>query len=677
MKFSIKWLQKYVDLDIAPQKLADQLTDIGLEVEEVNGDELEIAVPPNRADCLGIIGIAREAATVNNIEFKAPQLKVVDATIPDQIKVQIKNTVACPRYYSRVLKGINNTLETPQWIQDCLNIAGVKIISPVVDITNYVLLEWGQPLHAFDLHKIAEQTLIIRDADANETLALLDGTTAKLDSETLVISDPIQALALAGIKGGMSSGIAADSKDIVLECAYFEPIKVRLTSRRLGVQTDGSYRFERAVDPTMQLQVMEHLTQLLLDTVGGKAGPILTSEDLNNIPKAVQINLRNDRIMRLVGIAIAEDKVRAILINLGMQVIPGNNANELLVTVPAFRTDIKQEIDLIEEVVRIYGFNNIPAQLPIGELEFSALPEEMVNEERVLNCLINRGYNEAITYSFINPELSQSFFPDLSHTRTVTNPISSDMSLMRPSLLPGLVSAVLYNQNRQQSRLRFFEIGLRFAEYDDNLEQVKTIAGVCSGNYLPEGWGNPARAVDLYDLKSDIIALFKLANIQGELEFKETTDAAMHPGKCVAVYLGTAKVGKLGALHPKLQESLGLTTPVYMFELDYVAVVNGKVANYNSFSKYPAVRRDLAILVAKEIQSDKIEQAIKLEVGKLLQDLVIFDVYQGKGVDSSKKSMGLGLTLQDPERTLTDVEVNATFASLIEMLDREFSATLR
>lgn len=677
MKFSLQWLRKYLDLNLNAEKLAEQLTNIGLEVEEVSGDELEIAVPPNRADCLGVIGIAREVAAVNGVQFMQPIIKPTVATIDDQIKVDIQNTTACPRYYSRVLKGIDNTKTTPQWIQDCLTVAGVNIISPVVDITNFVMLEWGQPLHAFDLSKIADQTLIVRNAKVGETLKLLDETPIRLDPKILIIADTKQPLALAGIKGGLDSGITTQSRDIVLECAYFEPVQVRLASRNLGVQTDGSYRFERAVDPTMQSQVMERITQLLLETVGGNAGPIVVEEDLEMIPESLTLGLRYDRIKRIVGIEIPLETVKTILINLGMQVEPSTVENDLIVTVPDFRTDIQREIDLIEEVVRIYGYNNIPAQLPIGTLEFTAQPEELVSEERILNCLINRGYNEAITYSFIDPDLAAMFFPAMEHTRQVTNPIASDMSLMRPTLLPALVSTVVYNQNRQQNRLKFCEIGLRFAQFDDNLEQVKTIAGVSCGTVLPEGWGNVARPVDLFDIKADVTALFKLAHNDANLDFRPIADVALHPGQSAGVYLGNAKVGKLGALHPALQEQLGLTTPVYMFELDYVAVVNGRVANFSAFSKYPAIRRDLAILVAKEVSSAKLVQLIEQTIGNLLQNVVIFDVYEGKGIEPGFKSMGLGLTLQNLERTLTDVEVTSIFERVIAMLEKEFNAKLR
>jgi phenylalanyl-tRNA synthetase beta chain len=677
MKFSLQWLRKYLDFNVTPEQLAQQLTNIGLEVEGIAGDELEISVPPNRADCLGIIGIARKTAAVNGLHFAYPEVATIVAKVDDKIRLEVKNPTACPRYCSRIIKGINNHAITPAWIQDCLRIAGINVISPVVDITNFVMLEWGQPLHAFDLNHIHDHTIVVRNANKAETLTLLDEEQVELDPEILVIADPKQALAVAGIKGGLNSGINADTKDIVLECAYFDPIKIRLAARRLGLQTDSSYRFERAIDPGMQVKVLERVTQLLLEVVGGNVGPIIGAESLQYLPESVKIPLRLSRIKRVAGIEISVDKVTEILKNLGMVVEAGALPDDFIITVPEFRTDMQREIDLIEEVVRIYGYDNIPAQLPIGTLAFTAQPEELVTENHIVECLINRGYNEAITYSFIDPELSKLFFPAVEHTRLVANPISVDMSVMRPSLLPGLVNAVLYNQNRQQDRLRFFEIGLRFTEFDNNLEQVKTIAGACSGNVYPEGWANAPRAIDLYDIKEDVMALFALGHNTNLLNFRVETDVALHPGQCAGIYLGNARVGKIGLLHPALQQRLGLNTPVYLFEVDFVTVISGKVANFSAFSKYPAVRRDIAILVAKEVASANIVQAIQQTAGKLLQNLVIFDVYQGKGIEPGFKSMALGITLQDLTSTLTDATVNDIFERVVSILEKDFNAKLR
>jgi len=677
MKFSTQWLQKLVKLDVNSQVLAEQLTFSGLEVELLDGEIIEVAVMPNRADCLGMLGIAREAATLNNIEFKAPYFEPIPAAIQDKITLQVKNSSACPKYLGRIIKGVDATQPTPQWIKDCLTTAGMDCISAIVDITNYVLIEWGQPLHAFDLAKIKDQNIVVRNASKGECLTLLDESVLELDTESLVIADAEKPLALAGIKGGFHSGIYADTKDVLIECAYFEPIGVRLSSRRNGLQTDGSYRFERGIDPLMQEQVMEYVTQLILNTVGGKAGPIMAAVDATHMPKPVNISLRLSRISRILGIVVPPEKVKDILQQLGMQVSAGKISDELLVKIPSFRTDLALEVDLVEEVARIYGFDKIPVQLPTGTLAFSTQHEAVLTEAQVIDCLINRGYNEAITYSFIDSELAKLFVPKINEEWLVTNPIASDMNLMRPSLLPGLVAALQYNQNRQQSRVRLFEIGLRFVGDEKHLQQIKTVAGVCCGSYYTENWASPAREVDFYDLKGDIEGLFRQAGNISKLEFKAGKNMALHPGQNVDIFLSGSKVGTLGTLNPAIQQKLGLATAVCMFELDYTAVVNGTLVNFKQVSKYPSVRRDLSLLVDKDLSADKLKSVINQEAGALLTDVVIFDIYQGKGIPAGKKSVGLGFTLQDPDRTLTEQEVNELFAKIVAVLQHEFEATLR
>lgn len=676
MKFSLEWLKKLVNTNSSIAELSDQITNAGLEVESVENEVFDISVPPNRADCLGMIGIAREVAAISGLKFIEPQIKPVTEKHQDKIGLQVQDSAACPKYLGRIIKGINNTKETPQWIKDCLVNADIKLISPVVDITNYVLIEWGQPLHAFDLRRL-EGGVVVRKAKAGEQLTLLDDSTVKLTPETLVIADANKPLAIAGVKGGKDSGIAADTKEILIECAYFEPVGIRLTSRHFGLKTDGSYRFERCIDPTMQERVMDHVTQMMLDIVGGEAGPIIAFSDPAQLPKTAVIALRVSRIKKILGISIDADNVIKILQHLGFQIESHNGDDEIMITVPTFRPDITREVDVVEEVARIYGFQNIPTQNTVGTLAFKPLPEAKVNETQVMNCLVNRGYHEAITYSFIDLQYAKLFTDEINEDLCLTNPISSEMGFMRPSLLPGLVKALQYNQNRQQTRIRLFEIGLRFTGSNDKLQQRKTIAGICYGSSLPEAWGNQKRPVDIFDVKSDIIALLSLAHNAEQVKFKASKDKAMHPGQCLDVLLNEQVIGKIGAMHPSLQQELALPESAIMFELDYNALVNGKIASFKMFSKYPAVRRDLALLVHRNLAAGQLEQAIRRTVGILLTDLVIFDVYQGKGIAEDQKSMALGITLQNPERTLTDTEVNDVFTQLISMLQSEFNAILR
>lgn len=675
MKFNFKWLQKLVPVTSTPAVLADKITNAGLEVESIANDLFDISIPPNRADCLGMLGIAREVAALENTTFTMPVVKAVPAASQDKISVQVQASKECPKYLARVIKGIDNTRETPQWIKECLQNAEMKLISPVVDITNYVLLEWGQPLHAFDLDKV-NGNIVVRLAQADEELLLLDDTVAKLNKDTLVIADSMQPLAIAGIKGGKNSGIAIDTKDIVVECAYFEPIGIRLSSRNLGVKTDSSHRFERCIDPSMQETVLEHVTRLLLDIVGGVAGPVVAVKDDNYLPKTIALQLRLSHMQKILGLSIDMPTTISILQHLEFKVDTHNHDDILMVSVPGFRTDITREIDLVEEVARIYGFENIPAVGMVSTLEFKNLPESKLTERQVLSCLLNRGYHEAVTYSFIDFEYAKLFDNTANPELCLTNPISAEMNFMRSSLLPGLLKALQYNQNRQQERIRLFEIGLCFSGNSQNLLQSKMLAGVCYGNYLAKNWSNQKRWVDLFDIKGDVLALFALA-LNKDITFKAATDVAMHPGQCLEVLLHDRTIGKVGALHPQIQQLLGLPGAVFMFELNYTALVSGNSANFNIFSKYPAIRRDIAVLVDRKLTAANLEHAIREQVGSLLQDLVLFDVYQGKGVADHQKSMALSLTLQHPERTLTDVEINDIFANLLDTLQSKFNATLR
>lgn len=675
MKFNFNWLQKLTPVKSTPAALAEKITNAGLEVESIANNLFDISIPPNRADCLGMLGIAREVAALEDMAFIAPMVKAVPAASADKVVVKVPASKECPKYLARVIKDIDNTRPTPKWIQECLQNAEIKLISAVVDITNYVLLEWGQPLHAFDLHKI-KGDIVVRLAHANEELVLLDDSTAILDVDTLVVADSTQALAIAGIKGGKESGIALETKDILVECAYFEPVGIRLSSRKLGIKTDSSHRFERCIDPSMQEMVLEHVTRLLLDTVGGEPGPVTAVIAADSLPKIAVLPLRLSRMQNILGININMSTAVHILQNLGFKIEPHNNDDVLMVTVPSFRTDITREIDLIEEVARIYGFENIPAINTVSSLEFKSAPEAKLTEHQILNCLINRGYHEAITYSFIDSEYAK-LFTTPSADLCLANPISAEMNFMRHSLLPGLIKALQYNQNRQQERVRLFEIGLCFIGDWKNLQQKKMLAGVCCGNYLPKAWANAKLPVDLFTVKGEVLALFNLAHNAANVIFKAATDVAMHPGQCLDIFLDDRLVGKIGALHPQLQQTLALPTAPVMFQLDYAALVDGNTASFNMFSKYPAIRRDIALLVEQEVTSAALEDAITQQVGNLLQNLNLFDVYQGKGVAENHKSMALSLTLQHPERTLTDVEVNDVFTNLLHMLQREFKATLR
>lgn len=676
MKFDIKSLHDYVKLKVSATQLADLYTNAGLEVEAIDGNILDLKVPPNRADCLCFKGVAREAAALTSELFIDNVIPPVNEEITDTIDLQVRETTACPKYLGRIIQGVDNTVETPKYIKEALDVAEISCISPVVDITNYVMLKLGQPLHAFDLQRV-NGAITVRYAKNGEKITLLDGSTRELQNEMLVIADNKQPLAIAGVMGGDQSAIIPETKDLILECAYFDPVGIRLTARKLGIQTDSSYRFERCIDPGMQLDVMEYVTNLLLEIVGGKAGPIAVSEDHTNLPQPIELNLRTARLTKLLGINITTAACAQILRSLGMDVRPAGDLADITVGVPLFRQDIEREVDLIEEVARINGYDKIPVTTTVASLDFVPRTEGLVAEQQIQECLLNRGYQEAITYSFIDSELAHEFAENVSDAWCLTNPIANDMNMMRPSLIPGLIQALQYNLNRQQSRVRLFEIGLRFVGGREDLQQIKTIAGVCTGTYFTEGWAQGNRAVDFFDLKHDVCALFNLPHRSKQVEFLAADNLCLQPGQNADIIFSESKAGMIGALHPALQKSLGIEQPVYVFEIDYNVIAQGEISNFVMFSKYPAVRRDLALLVDRELPVGVVQQAVRKQVGDLLTDLVIFDVYEGRGVPEGRKSLGLGLTLQDNDRTLHDKDVNDIFARLVNSLENEFNAVLR
>lgn len=676
MKFALKSLAKYVDLKDSPAKIAELYTNAGLEVESVVEDVLDISVPPNRADCLGLRGLAREAAALTDTAFTEVAVEAPATELQETIDLHVAERSACPKYLGRIIKGVNTNLETPAEIRQVLETAGISCISPIVDLTNYVMLEYGQPLHAFDLDRI-NGGITVRTANAGESVTLLDSSVRTLPSETLVIADNTQVLAIAGIMGAEDSAITTKTKNILLECAYFDPNVIRKCSRNLGLQTESSYRFERCIDPGMQIEVMDYITDLILATVGGQAGPIAIAEDNAYLPMQIELTLRTTRAAQVLGMQFSPTECGHILRSLGMEVRPAANLDDLTVEVPLFRQDITREVDLIEEIARINGYDKIPTTQMLGTLAFIPQPEAQVLERQINDCLINRGYQEAITYSFIDSQLAHAFVQDVSDAWCLTNPIANNMNIMRPTLLPGLVQAVLYNLNRQQTRVRLYEIGLRFVGGQDDLQQVKTISGVCTGNYYTENWTGTKREVDFFDVKQDVCSLLALARATPKLDFIPTTQIALHPGQSADILLAESKVGIIGAMHPALQKSLGISQPIYMFEIDYTAVAQGEVSNFAMFSKFPSVRRDLALLVDRKLPVANITQAIRLQLGALLADLKIFDMYAGTGIPAGQKSLGLGIVLQDQERTLQETEVNDLVNQLVKMLGTQFKAVLR
>lgn len=648
---------------------------VGVDIRDylsLNDNIIEVDLTPNRADCLSVEGIAREVAVLNKMDWSATQVDTAAVSHADTLPVSVKATDACPRYLGRLIKGVNPKAETPLWMQERLRRSGVRSLSAVVDVTNYVLIELGQPLHAFDAAKLTGG-IHVRYAQTDESVALLNGQTIKLDNETLVIADDKQALALAGVMGGSESAVSDDTQDVFLECAFFTPLNIAGKARNYGLHTDSSHRFERGVDPTLQERAIERATQLIIDIAGGSVGAITEVTTASTLPQRSAVLLRKQRLEKTLGIALADEQVVDIFQRLGMSV--QTQPDSWSVTPTGCRFDIAIEADLIEEIARIVGYNNLPNSSLLMRSELGKATEAVLNLDRAKDLLVDRGYQEAITYSFVDEEIQQAVAPDDNVVR-LKNPISADLSVMRTTLWCGLLKAALHNTNRQQNRVRFFETGLRFVNKDGNTQQQKMLSGLALGSAYSEQWSSATRKVDFFDVKADVQALFSLSG--ADAQFAPAKHPALHPGQTAEILTPQGdKIGWLGMLHPTLEKQLGFDTQIFLFELDQDLLLNKQIPKFKPLSKYPSVRRDLALIVKEEIAVSEIINCIKGSGEPTLQDIVIFDIYRGKGVEEGSKSVALSLIIQDFSQTLTDSEIDAIFSGLLETLTTKISAKLR
>ncbi|MFO7592652.1 MAG: phenylalanine--tRNA ligase subunit beta [Pseudomonadota bacterium] len=641
-----------------------------LELDDVT---IELGLTPNRGDCLSIAGVARETGVLNQCEVTGPAIEAVTATSSDTFAIDVDNPSDCPRYIGRIIRGIDVKAETPLWMQERLRRSGIRSLSPVVDVTNYVLLELGQPMHAFDLAKLSER-IIVRKAKTGEKLMLLNEQEVELDEDTLIIADQKGPLAMAGIMGGEPSSVGDETTDIFLESAFFSPESIVGRARRYGLHTDSSHRFERGVDPHMAEKAMERATALLLDIVGGEAGPLEEVLTENELPSRHGIHLRQQRINRILGADIAGSEVEDILQRLGMKIDRVEDGWH--VEAPAFRFDIAIEVDLIEEVGRIVGYEQLPSSRPQGALLMQPRPEGRIGRRELSRLLVERGYQEAISYSFVDPKMQQHFDPQ-GKGIALANPISSDLSVMRTTLWAGLVPLLQHNLNRQQSRVRLFEYGLRFVRQDDEIRQENMISGLACGSLMPEQWAQESRKVDFYDVKADIEALLALTRRPEDFRFVAETHPALHPGQSARIYMKDEPVGWLGTLHPSLHRELDLRENSYLFEIKADALCDKSVAKFSEISKFPAIRRDLAVVVEEGVSADTVLECIHRSAPDSLTNLKLFDLYAGEHIDSGRKSLALGLTLQSQSRTLTDEEVDAAIEKVVTTLSQELGATLR
>jgi len=634
---------------------------------------IEVDLTPNRGDCLGIEGIAREVGALTGSPVTPVEIAAVPPVTAESFPVVIQASQACPRYLGRVIRGIDLTVATPRWMQERLSRGGLRAIDPVVDVTNYVLLELGQPMHAFDLAQLAGR-VVVRYAHANEQLTLLDERTVTLDTETLLIADDEKPLAIAGVMGGMHSGVSEATRDIFLECAYFAPEVIAGCARKYAMQTDSAHRFERGVDPGLQQRAMERATGLLLAIVGGEPGPVGEYCSPPHLPQRSPITLARARIERLLGLDPEPSVVTDILARLGMTVNAAEDGWQ--VTPPSYRFDIAIEADLIEEIARVSGYDKLPSQAPVGVLEMHPCREAELGVERVAQALVDCGYQEAITYSFVDPDWQEVLNPGRSPI-VLANPISSEMSVMRTSLWPGLLKTAQYNLNRQTSRLRIFEYGLRFYSERNEIKQENVFAGVLTGDREPEHWSGKRGPIDFFDARNDVEALLALTGRAAEYRIVRGEHPALHPGQCARLLHGDREIGWLGRLHPAVAARFDLASDTYLFELEYAALRNGASVRFQELSRYPSIRRDLAIVTDAAVTASDLLAEVRASAGALLKDIVLFDVYQGKGIESGRKSVAFGLILQDSSRTLTDADVEVVVSRVTESLNKKFGAALR
>jgi len=634
---------------------------------------IELKLTPNRADCFSVRGIAFDVAAAFGSEVTPFHAEPVPATSAAQLAVTLDAAAAAPRYLGRVIEGVDATRPTPVWMAERLRRSGVRPVSFLVDVTQYVMLELGQPMHAFD-RDLLKGPIGVRFAREGERLTLLDGREATLDADFLLVTDAERPVALAGLMGGMDTRVTDSTVNVFLESAHFAPDALIGRSRRLGLSTDAAHRFERGVDPELPRLALEYATRLILDTAGGAPGPVVDATLRAHLPTARTLTLRRARLARVLGLTIDDHEVARILTALGLEV--ANSGDGWQVTIPPRRFDLTIEEDLIEEVARIHGYDAIATTLPGGSMRLVAPSETIVSEAQLRQQLSAREYLEAINYAFVDAAWLKAWSLDVD-TVPLANPLSAELAVMRPSLLPGLAEALKRNLARQQARVRLFEIGRSFraAQAGGAPQETIRIAAIAAGHAQAEQWGVPARAVDVHDLRGDLDSLAACAG--AALDDRPGTAAYGHPGRSADLYRDGVHIGWLGELHPKLLRALDIDVPVIAFELDLSALQARTLPRIRALSRFPQVRRDLAIVVDERVSWRALEATIRAAAGPALTELTLFDRYQGKGIAPGTKSLAIGLILQHESRTLTDTEVDTQVAAVTAALTTAHAAQLR
>ncbi|MBP6189889.1 MAG: phenylalanine--tRNA ligase subunit beta [Azonexus sp.] len=642
---------------------------------DLDDNQFELKLTPNRADCLSLTGVAREVAAIAGAQAKLIEVPDVAATIADQRAVVLDAPGACPLYFGRILKGVNAKAPTPDWMKRRLERSGIRSISALVDVTNYVMLELGQPLHAFDNTKL-KGAVHARMAKPDEKLLLLNEQTIAIDADVLVIADDAKPLAMAGIMGGEESGITLETSELFLESAFFAPKAIAGRARRYGFGSDASHRFERGVDFGGAKRAIERATQLIIDVCGGAAGPV--TEAKAEMPARKPVRLRTARACAVIGMTFSPEQIAGLFNGLALSFV--REGDDFLVTPPTWRFDIEIEEDLIEEIARLHGYDNIPAPAPRGNLKMMVQPEAQRPASRVRQLLVDRGYQEVVNFAFVEEAWEADFAAKTAEAELIrlANPIASQMAVMRSTLFGGLISNLVTNLKRKQNRVRLFETGRAFARNAaatpvPGFEQSWKLSGLAYGGALPEGWGSVSRKVDFFDVKGDLEALLALT----QLRFEKLIHPALHPGRAARVLLDGREIGCLGELHPEWVQKYDLPQAPVVFELDFDAVKAEQVPVFAEVSKFPPVIRDLAIVVDQEVALQTLLDGLKGQVSGLVQDIQLFDVYVGKGVPENKKSLAFRIVMQDTQRTLQDSEVDAAMQQLVSCFEQAFGAQLR
>ncbi|WP_180046223.1 phenylalanine--tRNA ligase subunit beta [Acinetobacter sp. YH12117] len=649
---------------------------VGVNVREyldLDDNVIDISITPNRGDCFSIRGIAREIGVINQLPVTAPDIQEVAASIADEKKVVV-STEGCPRYLGRVIKNVNTKAATPEWMERALARSGIRQHSILVDITNYVLMELGQPLHAFDGAKV-QGSVQVRQATAGEKLVLLNEQEVELQDDVMVIADDEKALAIAGIMGGLSSSVTDETTEIFLESAFFAPLHIAGRARRFGLHTDASQRYERGVDFELPLIAMHRASQLISELAGGEFGPITVAENAAVLPTRDAIELKQAQVDQLLGYSVDSDFITDALTRLGCEVTV-KAQGQWSVVPPSHRYDMAIYQDLIEEVARIHGYDNIQISLPVIDTKLAKYQDQF-EVAQLRQTLVTLGYQEAISFSFADLKLEKQLNAAVNPL-ALANPISSDLAVMRSTLLSSLIPCVQYNINRQQNRVRFFELGLRF-DYQNaasihDLKQIPTLAMIAVGAKTAESWHGKPQAMDFFDLKGEVEELLAAGRVQ--VEYVRSERSWLHPGQSAEILFNGQSIGYLGRLHPSLENELDLGT-TWVAELDQQAVLQTYVSNFTELSRFPSVRRDIALLISDKINVSEIQQLIEQTGGELLHSTWLFDVYTGQGVEAGKRSLAFALLWQHPTRTLEDAEIKSGMDNILKVLENTYQATLR